>query len=248
VALHQLRNTGRGSEINVVQLKIEDVIVDREWNCRERFTRGSVSELAQSLARYKQMMPVLVVKKGEKYSLVAGFRRVRGLKMAKIEHVWAVVTDLDEHEARVQNLLENLDRQQLNMLEEARAVAKIFEGREVSDAALMLNRSENWIKSRLKLVRMGESIQKAAASGRLTEGQVRELQRMTDKRNRMRKLNRWLSEDYVEKESPIRTSHEIQEMMVKLCEKGVDNICIRVLRWMLGRMTSTKLLEGIDEN
>lgn len=228
------------------QLNVKDISIDSEFNCRHLFTVESVGELSESIELYKQMMPVLVALQDGQPYLVAGFRRLKAIKLLKQEQVWCIITDLDLHTARVLNLLENIERKQLSTWEEAVAVWSIF-GKDVDEATKQLRRPRRWVMCRTKLIGMHESIQKAVHSGRLTEGQLRMLQRLKTRPTRLKKMNALLSESYKETEPTVRSNRAVNKMMAKLCGLGVSGVALKTLHWMIGKTTDDELLEFAGE-
>jgi ParB/RepB/Spo0J family partition protein len=227
-------------------LDVKDIVADSAFNCRSQFTVESVGELSESIGQYQQMMPVLISLQDGRPHLVAGFRRIKALRLLKQTQVWCIVTELDLHTARVLNLLENVERKQLSILEEATAIYSIY-GNVLTEVAEELRRPKRWVKCRLKLMTMDDSIKKAAHSGRLTEGKLRELQRLSTRPARLKKMNQWLSESYKETEPTVRSNRATNTMLVKLCELGVTGVGLKVLHWMIGKTTDDDLIEFCKE-
>jgi ParB/RepB/Spo0J family partition protein len=227
-------------------LNVSDISIDSEFNCRSIFTVESIGELSESIGMYKQMMPVLVALQDGQPYLVAGFRRLRAIKLLREPKVWCIVTDLDLHTARVLNLLENIERKQLSTWEEATAVWSIF-GKDWDTAAKELRRPKRWVMCRIKLVGMAEPIQKAVHSGRLSEGQLRMLQRLKTQPARLKKMNQLLSEAYKETEPTVRSNRAVNKMMAKLCELGVTGVALKTLHWMIEKSTDDELLKFAGE-
>ena len=227
-------------------LNVKDIVIDSEFNCRSLFTVESIGELSESIGLYKQMMPVLVALRSGQPHLIAGFRRLKAIKLLKQEQVWAIITELDLHTARVLNLLENIERKQLSLWEEAVAIWSIY-GKGVDEATRQLKRPKRWVMCRIKLIGMDESVQKAVHSGRLTEGQLRMLQRLKTRAARLKKMNALLSESYKETEPTVRSNRAVNKMMASLCELGVSGVALKTLHWLVGKTTDDELLEFARE-
>lgn len=230
------------------RLRLADIEIEEDFNCRSTFMSHSVSGLAESLDTHKQMFPVLVGIENGQYYLIAGFRRCRALKILKEEFVWAIITDLDLHTARVQNLCENIERKQLSILDEAQAIVRIF-GRDPAPIVVseQISRKVPWVKRRIKLMTMHENIQQAAHSGRLTEGQLKILQELKTQKAQLKRLVRMLSDEPIEKPTTVKSDRAIQMMMVKLCELGVKGLPLKLLRWCRGKADESDVLGMIDE-
>ena len=107
---------------SVVELKITDINPNGEQP-RKRFDEESLQELASSITENGVIQPIIVVKKGTGYRIVAGERRWRASRLAGLTVIPAIVRDLTDLQTMEQALIENIQRQDLNPLEEAYAMA-----------------------------------------------------------------------------------------------------------------------------
>lgn len=174
----------RVERFDVFEIPCSEIFYDEEFNCRGQFTIESVKELADSIRDDGLKFPIVVqpvsdaegIPPGFTYRLVAGHRRYR----AAVAHLkWAAIpsqiaTGLSVAEAAKLNLLENLERHDLNHLEEARAIQKQFPYATDRECAAEVHRSTRWVTQRRILVRQPEEVQQMVASGRLTLNAVQE--------------------------------------------------------------------------
>ena len=220
---------------------IDSMIIDQQFNCRSPFTLHSVEQLAASM-RQRQLMPVLLADD----HLIAGFSRVRAAQYLKWERICAVHTDLSPQEARVVNMMENIERRQLSVFEEARAIKIAFPRTKPPAIADELNRTTDWVKLRLRLLRMSEPIQKAADSGRLTEGDLKRLQERLSESGRNELFRKMISEaEVTRKVKPVRSQQAIRDMMVEFAKADVTDLPLAVLYWAEGKLTDEELKERL---
>lgn len=155
----------------VFDIKVADVFFDWEFNCRDQFSLESVRELADTIKAEGLHFPLVVQPCEEddklKWRLVCGHRRFR----AVTAHLgWTQIPamirdDLTDQQARMLNLRENLERRDLNILEEAKAIKAIFpDGVSLRVGAEAFSRSERWVQSRLRLMLLPVPIQRMAAA------------------------------------------------------------------------------------
>ena len=102
------------------ELNIEDIIADPEQP-RRHFDEKALNDLANSIKIHGVLQPIVVVKNGNKYIIVAGERRYRASKLAKLDKIPAIIRDLSDQNRLELSLIENLQRADLNILETATA-------------------------------------------------------------------------------------------------------------------------------
>lgn len=147
------------------------VAIDVEDNVRADV--GDVEELAASIRELGVLEPVKVRARGDRFLLVFGHRRLAAAKAAGLKAIPAIVDHRPQPPARrtVEQLVENLQREDLNALEEARALRAILDaekGLSQAELARRLGRSQPWIANTLALIRQPVAVQEAIASGRVS--------------------------------------------------------------------------------
>jgi ParB/RepB/Spo0J family partition protein len=160
-------------------LPIKSIYYDKEFNCRGLFTPQSCLDLAQSMEKHGLQFPIVVQPKVDvpqlsdkyDYRLIVGHRRFTAA--TKLLHWKTIPADvrrgLTEQEARTLNFLENLERKNITLLDEAKALRAIFSSNtSYAEMARYLSKSNNWCKARWLLMDMPEEIQQDCAIGRLT--------------------------------------------------------------------------------
>ena len=124
------------------------------WNPRKSFDEKSLQELAASIKEHGILEPLVVRQANGAYQLVAGERRLRAAKLAGFEKVPVVVKDLSDDQVKELMLIENLQREDLNPLEEAQAIKELLENSGLTQKELgkRLGKSQAWIANRLRLL------------------------------------------------------------------------------------------------
>ncbi len=144
---------------------------------RKNFEKESLEELADSIRQFGVLQPILVRKTGATFEIVAGERRWRAARLAGLKEIPAIVKDFSEKEAAEIAIIENIQREDLNPLEEARAYRTLMEefGLTQEEIAGRVSRSRPSIANALRLLQLDESVQKLLETGELTAGHARAL-------------------------------------------------------------------------
>ena len=161
----------------VYWIPLTDIYVDLKFNCRSRFTYKDVYELGQSIREEGQKMPLLIQPIDDvpleeqpnpcpwEFRLVAGHRRHAAIDAwTPLEHAKCIIEKgLSKQQAYTLNFTENLQRSDLNMLEEAKAIERNWPDWEVVDISRVIGKPRRWVKTRLDLLTLPEYVQRRAA-------------------------------------------------------------------------------------
>lgn len=242
------------------EIPVADIFYDESFNCRGAFTLQSLVELSESIKEVGLGFPVVVQPWGAKYRLICGHRR---FKACTVFLKWDVIpgvirTDLDEHGAQVLNLVENLERKDLNMLEEAKALVELYpEGVSLRVAAKELKRPTRWVHIRQRLLLMPGAIQQYAAAGRLSAVNLEALWRLPEDKRvegaekiiKAKKVGpgRKLRNIPKRRFRPKKTKEQISNMAGVLINAGIDGLPPRLLAWAAGYITDQEIREDIEE-
>ena len=194
------RGLGRGLEVLVggggaaelLQLPV-DAIQPNPRQPRKRFEPEATSGLAASIRHQGVLQPIVVRPRAEGgYEIIAGERRWRAAREAGIATLPAVVRDSDDRDALLIGLVENVAREGLSPVEEARAYASLLDEFELSlgDVADRVGRSKSAVSNRLRLLELPEEILWMLARSELTEGHARAVLAVPDDAGRMRLAKR----------------------------------------------------------
>lgn len=139
-------------------------------NPRRRFDEDLLAELTESVRQHGILQPVLVRRNGDGYELVAGHRRLKAAEAAKLETVPALVRDLDDREVLEIQVVENLQREDLDPLEEASGYQRLVRdhGYTVERLAERVGKSKAYVYGRMKLADLPEQGKQALLKGRIT--------------------------------------------------------------------------------
>lgn len=163
-----------------------DRILPTQDQPRRTFDHEAIKELAESIRVSGLIQPLVVRQDGTHFRLIAGERRFRAARSLKLERVPVVIKDVDESEAYELALVENIQRQDLNPLEEAEAYKRLMDMRNYTQEALAqrIGRSRPAIANTLRLLKLDASLRDMVINGELTEGAARSLLALPNKAQR----------------------------------------------------------------
>ena len=153
-------------------------ITPNRYQPREEFDEAALSELTESVQRYGVLQPVLLRKLPQGgYELIAGERRLRAAKGAGLDKIPALVREYNDSEISEIALIENLQREDLSVMEEARAYQRLLTefGLTQEELAGRLGRSRSHLANIMRLLKLAPQVQELLGSGVLTVGQARPL-------------------------------------------------------------------------
>ena len=164
------------SQPSVRQIAITDLDRNPDQPRRE-FDEEALQALAESMKGAGVLQPLLVIEKNGRYQIVAGERRFRAARMAGLDSVPCIVRDFTPEEQMEAALIENIQREDLNPMEEAAAVRQLMDacGYTQETAAKRLGKSRPAVANLLRLLNLPEPIRQAVSAGRLSAGHARVL-------------------------------------------------------------------------
>ncbi len=154
-----------------------DLIDPNSAQPRTNFNEERLNELAQSIRSNGIVQPLLVRRRGARYQLIAGERRWRAAQRAGLQRVPAVVRDIPDDKLLELALIENIQRQELNAIEEAHAYKRLIEtlGLTQETVAQRVGRDRSFVTNYLRLLRLPEDIQRLVEEEKITMGHARAL-------------------------------------------------------------------------
>ena len=166
---------------NIVWLPAED-IAPNPVQPRKLFDEKSLEELSQSIRSYGILNPLTVRCRGGKYELVAGERRLRAAKLAGLEEVPCILLDVNMEDASLIALIENLQRRDLDFIEEAVGLSRLIRmfGMSQEEAAKRIGKSQSAVANKLRLLKLPRDVLENLRSYGLSERHGRALLRLTD--------------------------------------------------------------------
>ena len=161
---------------NVIKMRISLVEPNRDQP-RKYFDDDAIEELADSIRQFGIIQPLLVQKKEDYYEIIAGERRWRAAQKAGLKEVPVIIKNFTSQEAVEVSLIENIQREDLNPIEEAKAYERLVREYGLSQEAVAgrVSKSRSAVTNSMRLLKLEESVQKMVETGALSEGHARAL-------------------------------------------------------------------------
>ena len=168
------RDSQAGEEVRLIDI---DLIRPSQDQPRAQFDERRLNELAQSIRINGIIQPLLLRRHGGVFELIAGERRWRAAQLAGIRSVPAIVREIPDEKVLELSLIENIQRQELNPLEEARAYRKLIDGLKLSheEVAQRVGRDRSFITNYLRVLKLPEDVLELVADEKLSIGHARAL-------------------------------------------------------------------------
>ncbi len=164
-------------------LEVDVNLIDINKNQpRKAFDDEKLSELSESIKQHGVIQPLVLRKQGERYLIIAGERRYRAARMAGLSKVPAVLKEVDERELLEIALIENIQREDLNPIEQAGAIATLMKEFSLNqeEAAGIIGKSRSAVANLLRLLTLPEKTMELVKTGALSEGHARSLLPLSD--------------------------------------------------------------------
>ncbi|RKD31379.1 nucleoid occlusion protein [Thermohalobacter berrensis] len=187
----------------IVSIPIEN-IKPNPYQPRKNFNKRTLEELCQSIISYGVLQPISVRKICESsYELVAGERRLRAAEMANLETIPAVIVDMQDEDSAVLALIENLQREDLNFIEEAEGYYNLINdhGFTQQELAKRVGKNQSTIANKLRILRLPDEVKKIILENGLTERHARALLKLPDKELQMQVLDKVIKNDLTVKKT-----------------------------------------------
>lgn len=159
-----------------LMVKLREIEPNRDQP-RKEFDKESLEELKDSIVQYGVLQPLVVVKKGKYYEIVAGERRWRAAKLAGLKEVPVIIKELSEREISEVSLIENIQRENLNPIDEAMAFRQLLDTYSLKqdEVATKVGKSRVYITNSTRLLRLPEKVREYVANGELSTGHAKVL-------------------------------------------------------------------------
>ena len=205
----------------VVQLYLDDIIPNR-FQPREIFDERALKELAVSIREHGVIQPIIVrsVQNG-KYEIIAGERRYKASALAGLTKIPAIIRNLDDKESSKVALLENLQRKNLNPIEEARTYQKILEIDQMTqeELAKTMGKSQSAVANKLRLLSLPDDIQESLLKEQISERHARALINIPDSKKQKEILKK-----IIDNKMSVRS---VEEEIKRLYSKNNDSTQVR---------------------
>lgn len=211
----------------VVYLHLDDIIPNR-FQPREVFDERALKELAASIKEHGVIQPIIVRQVNNKYEIIAGERRYKASALAGMTKIPAIINNLDDKEAAKVALLENLQRKNLNPIEEARTYQKILELDQMTQETLAktMGKSQSAVANKLRLLALPDEIQRALLKENISERHARTLLNLKNPEQQKKMLKRIIAEKMSVRtlEEEIRKINDPQESLAEGGQMQNNNI------------------------
>ena len=208
----------QGAGVNALRVLPVDLLQRGPWQPRADFDQAALQELADSIKAQGVLQPIMArpLGAGDKFEIIAGERRWRAAQLAGLHEIPAVVRELDDQAAMCVALIENMQREDLNPLEQARGLARLSDefGMTHEAVAEAMGRSRPAVTNLLRLLQLGEETQRLLAEGKLEMGHARPL--LTLAADKQREAARLI----VKSGLSARAAEALAKRMAKTGEKG----------------------------
>ena len=173
-----------------------DYIIPNRFQPRLTFDEKSLNELASSIKEHGIIQPLVLRRLGDKYEIIAGERRYKAAQLAGLTEVPAIISNIDDNKSAEIALVENVQRRNLNSLEEAKSYKKILdkEGLTQEELAKKIGVSQSTIANKLRLLNLTSEAQDALMNDKISERHARSLLSVTNPEKQKALLNKVISE------------------------------------------------------
>jgi len=245
----------------VYHVPLTEIFYDDTFNSRGTFTPQSVHDLSRSIETSGLLCPVIVRLAEDagitthKYHLVAGHRRYKAIEFfLKWDTIPTLIRPgLDDEEAHVLNLIENIEREDLCVVDQAKAIKATFGELPVREIGRRLNRGFHWVKYRLGLLELSARVQGYVDRGDLSLRDIELLLRVSpEHRDReaellVQKKMRGEAASVTVRRSRNRKTSEIKQMIGELLLQGVEGLGTYALAWAIGEMDTDTLAAHVQK-
>ena len=207
---------------------------------RRVFREEALAELADSIRQHGILQPLSVRRVGNSYELIAGERRLRAGVLAGLAEIPCIVMSMDDKESGMAALVENLQRQELDYIEQARGISRVMEqwGMSQEQAAQLLGKSQSSVANKLRLLRHSTAVLQRLREAQLTERHARALLKLSSEGEKLRVIEQIARLGM----SVARTEQYIESLLAEKTEKlrkpDVDNF-LRNVSQTLTRIQSS---------
>lgn len=210
---------------------------------RKTFDDSSLLDLSKSIEVHGVLQPILLRVSGDKYEIIAGERRYRASKLAKLEDIPAIVMDVDSENAAKLALIENVQREDLNPIEEARAYKQLMNDFKLKheELAQAIGKSRAYISNSLRLLNLEEEVISYLYKGQITTGHGKVLLGIKDPKDQIDLAKRIINTGLNVRDTEEEAREKRKKGKVKTTRKKQVDLYIRDLEDQLMTVLGTKV-------
>ncbi|NMA64626.1 MAG: ParB/RepB/Spo0J family partition protein [Clostridiaceae bacterium] len=235
-------NNLEDSKNNILEVKINEVEPNIDQP-RKEFDEEKLKALADSIKEHGVVQPIIVRSEGKRYVIVAGERRWRASKLAGLKTIPVIVKDLTSKEVMEIALIENLQREDLNPIEEAEAYQKLIKeyGMTQEEVAKVVGKSRAAIANSVRLLTLAEEIKEMLKAGSISSGHARTLVTINDKNRQKELANKIVQNNLNVRETEKLVSKETTEKKVPEKTLKKEEVEVSALEEKLKTIYGTKV-------
>ncbi len=202
----------------VKQVKLSLVEPNRDQP-RKKFSEESLAELADSIRQYGIIQPLIVQDKNGYYEIIAGERRWRAAKLAGLKEIPIIIRDISQQEVMEISLIENIQRENLNPIEEALAYKRLLEefNLKQEEVAKRVSKSRTAVTNSMRLLKLTEDVQQMVIDEKLTMGHARCLIAIEDP-----DLQKQIALQVIDKNLSVRDTEKLMKKLQKQKESAEE--------------------------
>ena len=212
----------------IVNVLIEDILPNR-FQPRLAFDEKELNDLSESIIKYGVIQPIVLRQIGDKYEIIAGERRYKASVLAGLKTIPAIINNTDDNTSAEIALLENLQRKNLTVIEEAQSFKKLIDrGFTQDEISNKLGVSQSSIANKIRLLNLPKKVQDALLYNKISERHARSLLSLNDSQKQIELLNRIISEKLTvrqteEEISKILNKNSIEDDIPEGIRKFIEN-------------------------
>ena len=225
-----------------LMVKLSKVEPNREQP-RKNFDEDSLQELAESLKQFGMLQPILVQNRGDYYEIIAGERRWRAAKIAGLKEVPVIVRELTDQEIVEISLIENIQREDLNPIEEAQAYKRLLTEFHLKqdEVAERVSKSRTAVTNSMRLLKLCDEVQKMVVDDMISTGHARALisiedpeeqyliaQKIFDEKLSVREVEKLVKDLHKPPKPPKEENKTLQAIYQEISERLKQSLCTKV--------------------
>ena len=226
----------------IVELPIEE-LRPNPYQPRKIFNDEALNDLANSIKEHGVFQPIIVKKSIKGYEIIAGERRYRASKLAGLSKIPAIIRDFSDEQMMEIALLENLQRENLNAIEEAHAYKTMLEKLNITQdqLAIKVGKSRSYVTNMLGILRLPKDVQRLVVQDKLSMGHARMLSKLEDENKIIELANRVVNEGLTVRDIEKITSSEEVAKKNKIVRKEEKSNEFKYIEELLREKLDTKI-------
>jgi ParB family transcriptional regulator, chromosome partitioning protein len=232
-------------EVRIIPINL---VKQNTYQPRKYFNQDSLLELSQSIREYGVLQPISVRLDGNRFELVAGERRLRASQLAGLSEIPAIVVDMTDTESAVLAIIENLQREDLNYIEEAEGYYNLIKdhGFTQDELAAKIGKKQSTVANKLRILKLSDKIKDKLIEHNLTERHARALLKLNDEAVQLRILDEIIKKGLNVKKTEELIEKELEAQNLDNQEQSKDKT---KYKWSINpRIITNTLRQIMDKN